>query len=316
MSGSKLWSQRYRDDPYANDFSSTESTPNHPADTEDTPEPPAAKLIEKIRTGSVAVARPGHERSRSKGKRGSLWPWQRQQQQQQQQHTSRDQQVVLQSDAAAERPSKRKRQESERVTARGHDWDHADSRPSSADSPAQSRFPFPDPAQLPYGFFPAGAGAGATAPPGSVLGFLQAHPQLPDQLARWVQFGVSTLAALAVVGVVAAFLLFVRTEIDHKADAAMRAAAADIADCRKEWRDNGCAGPVGPAFQRQCDAWADCMHRDARRIGRASISASTLADILNAFFEPLSWKLLVRCPLPSFALQLPCIPTSPAAAAP
>ena len=306
--GGKSWVARYRDDPHPNDFSSTESTPNHHADTEDTPEPPGphpSTLIDRIRSGNVAVARPGHERSRSKGgKRSSLWPWGKKPG-----VPSKDQQqlVVRHGTTVDERPSKRKRHESElgdAVTAAPvHDWDDPDSRPSSADSPTNARFPFPDPAHLPYGFFPA-----APSPPRSVLNFLQAHPHLPDQLARWVQFGLSTLSALVVVGIAVGFLLFVHTEINNKAEAAVRVVRADIADCSKEWRDNGCAGPVGPVFQRQCDTWAECMARDAKKIGRASISASTMADILNAFFEPLSWKLLVRTSLVTVYVDIHAFP--------
>jgi hypothetical protein len=52
-----------------------------------------------------------------------------------------------------------------------------------------------------------------------------------------------------------------------------------------------------PAMVRQCGVWQTCMHRDPTNLERSKIFAQTLADVVNSFVEPISWKTLVRCSL-------------------
>ena len=49
-----------------------------------------------------------------------------------------------------------------------------------------------------------------------------------------------------------------------------------------------------PALVDQCGAWATCMQRDPTRIGRATVTAELLAEIVNSFMETITWKTLVR----------------------
>ena len=45
---------------------------------------------------------------------------------------------------------------------------------------------------------------------------------------------------------------------------------------------------------QQCSTWEVCMNRDPTTIGRAKVSAELIAEVINGFVEPISWKTLVR----------------------
>jgi hypothetical protein len=39
------------------------------------------------------------------------------------------------------------------------------------------------------------------------------------------------------------------------------------------------------------------MNRDPTMVGRAKVGAELIAEVINGFVEPISWKTLVRKPL-------------------
>ena len=49
----------------------------------------------------------------------------------------------------------------------------------------------------------------------------------------------------------------------------------------------------------QCATWETCMNRDPKIVGRAKVGAEMLAEVINGFIEPISWKTLVRINRPS-----------------
>lgn len=49
-----------------------------------------------------------------------------------------------------------------------------------------------------------------------------------------------------------------------------------------------------PHMKQFCDEWEKCMQRDASVVGRARVAAETLAEVVNGFVEPITWKTLVR----------------------
>ncbi|KAJ1907142.1 hypothetical protein LPJ71_004125, partial [Coemansia sp. S17] len=48
-----------------------------------------------------------------------------------------------------------------------------------------------------------------------------------------------------------------------------------------------------PGMESACNYWDTCMHRDPTKIGRAKVSAETLAEIINGFIEPISLKTML-----------------------
>ncbi|CAE6456576.1 unnamed protein product [Rhizoctonia solani] len=69
--------------------------------------------------------------------------------------------------------------------------------------------------------------------------------------------------------------------------------AAEINQCTSQYLLNKCdKGKVVPHMQQFCDGWKKCMQRDASVVGRARVAAETLAEVVNGFVEPITWKTL------------------------
>lgn len=68
----------------------------------------------------------------------------------------------------------------------------------------------------------------------------------------------------------------------------------DVAQCALHYKTNLCATNPIPAMAHQCAAWESCMNRDPSKVGRAKVGAETIAEVINSFVEPISWKTLVR----------------------
>ena len=69
----------------------------------------------------------------------------------------------------------------------------------------------------------------------------------------------------------------------------------EISMCAMQYSDNRCAHPDPiPAMIQQCSNWETCMNRDPAIIGRAKVGAELIAEVVNGFVEPISWKTLVR----------------------
>lgn len=69
----------------------------------------------------------------------------------------------------------------------------------------------------------------------------------------------------------------------------------EIAFCTTSYASNNCANPL-PALILQCLEWETCMARDPAIVGRAKVGAEMLAEVINSFVEPISWKTLASYP--------------------
>jgi hypothetical protein len=69
----------------------------------------------------------------------------------------------------------------------------------------------------------------------------------------------------------------------------------EIANCAAHFKANLCGSKPVPAMLRQCGAWETCMNRDPTVVGRAKVGAELIAEVINGFVEPISWKTLVSC---------------------
>lgn len=69
----------------------------------------------------------------------------------------------------------------------------------------------------------------------------------------------------------------------------------EISNCAAHYKANLCGSNPVPAMLRQCGAWETCMNRDPTVVGRAKVGAELIAEVINGFVEPISWKTLVSC---------------------
>lgn len=70
----------------------------------------------------------------------------------------------------------------------------------------------------------------------------------------------------------------------------------EISNCAAQYKANLCGSNPVPAMLRQCGAWETCMNRDPTVVGRAKVGAELIAEVINGFVEPISWKTLVSRP--------------------
>lgn len=66
----------------------------------------------------------------------------------------------------------------------------------------------------------------------------------------------------------------------------------EIAICALQYKTNLCATNAVPAMAQQCSNWEMCMNRDPAIVGRAKVGAELIAEVVNGFVEPISWKAL------------------------
>ena len=129
---------------------------------------------------------------------------------------------------------------------------------------------------------------------GDFFSLLEAHPYLPSILSWWAQLLVNLSLFSLTVYVVFGFVSAIRSEFDHAAEERSDVILAEMAACAKDYVDNQCAGGKRlPAMEAVCENWERCMNRDPAKVGRAKLSAHTMAEIINNFIDPISWKAIV-----------------------
>lgn len=100
---------------------------------------------------------------------------------------------------------------------------------------------------------------------------------------------------------VAGYLVFViittlREDIQLKVDGCISDALNEISACSKKFYMNKCLDDENnkraPALELTCLEWEQCMNRDPQQLAKSRITAEILAEVLNSFFNNLSWKSL------------------------
>lgn len=123
---------------------------------------------------------------------------------------------------------------------------------------------------------------------------IEAHPNVPSILSWWAQLVVNLSLFSLATYVVFAFVSAIRSEFDQAAEEVSDTILAEMAVCARNYVDNRCAGGERlPALETVCDNWERCMNRDPAKVGRAKVSAHTMAIIINSFIDPISWKAIV-----------------------
>lgn len=126
---------------------------------------------------------------------------------------------------------------------------------------------------------------------------LEAHPNVPAILSWWAQLVVNLSLFSLAVYVVFGFVSAIRGEFEQAAQEMSDTILADMAVCTKNYIDNDCGRSSRvPALETICENWERCMNRDPAKVGRAKVSAHTMAIIINSFIDPISWKAIVSFP--------------------
>lgn len=146
---------------------------------------------------------------------------------------------------------------------------------------------------------------GSDAPSGSsnmsffkqLLTLLEEHPNVPAILSWWAQLVVNLSLFSLAVWMVFSFVSEIRNEFDAVASKEMDTILHNIAECMQRYEANRCAsGNLVPGLVAICASDKKCMDTDPTHVRRAMLSARTMAQIIDSFIEPISWKAIVRFP--------------------
>ncbi|KAA1468445.1 hypothetical protein DENSPDRAFT_833734 [Dentipellis sp. KUC8613] len=118
------------------------------------------------------------------------------------------------------------------------------------------------------------------------------HTDTPYVLLGYLQFFFNLSLILLFLYLVLQFILTVQRDVEQRISEYSMDIVQEISNCAIQFKANLCGtGPV-PAMVRQCGAWETCMNRDPTIVGRARVGAELIAEVVNGFVEPISWKTL------------------------
>ncbi|KAF7319824.1 Nuclear membrane protein [Mycena kentingensis (nom. inval.)] len=113
----------------------------------------------------------------------------------------------------------------------------------------------------------------------------------PYILLGYLQFFFNLSLVLLFLYLVVQFIWTVQRDVQERISEYSMDIIQDIAMCRRHHENNLCDTPL-PAMAAQCASWALCMTRDPAIVGRARVGAELIAEVVNGFVEPISWKTL------------------------
>ncbi|PYH88758.1 putative nuclear envelope protein Brr6 [Aspergillus ellipticus CBS 707.79] len=191
------------------------------------------------------------------------------------------------SNALARRVQKRRRRDKQLDLQIRRDSDDESDRPSSSElKPAKQRQGQGQPGQEESG--------SRLSSFSNFFALLEAHPNVPSILSWWAQLVVNLSLFSLAVYVVFGFVSAIRAEFEQAAEEVSDTILSEMAVCAKSYVDNRCAGGDRlPALETVCENWERCMSRDPAKVGRAKVSAHTMAIIINSFIDPISWKAIM-----------------------
>ncbi|KAJ7139497.1 Di-sulfide bridge nucleocytoplasmic transport domain-containing protein [Mycena epipterygia] len=114
---------------------------------------------------------------------------------------------------------------------------------------------------------------------------------LPYILLGYLQFFFNLSLILLFLYLVVQFILTVQRDVEERISEYSMDIVQDIAMCAQQHKNNLCENPL-PAMAHQCAIWATCKSRDPTIVGRAKVGAEMIAEVVNGFVEPISWKTL------------------------
>nr|GAT50353.1 nuclear membrane protein [Mycena chlorophos] len=114
---------------------------------------------------------------------------------------------------------------------------------------------------------------------------------MPYILLGYLQFFFNLSLVILFLYLVVQFIWTVQRDVQERISEYSMDIIQDIALCRRQYENNLCSTPL-PAMAAQCAQWALCMARDPAVVGRARVGAELIAEVVNGFVEPISWKTL------------------------
>ncbi|KAJ8520361.1 hypothetical protein ONZ45_g2814 [Pleurotus djamor] len=118
------------------------------------------------------------------------------------------------------------------------------------------------------------------------------HSDLPYLLSGYLQFFFNLSLISLFLYLVVQFIWTVQRDVQERISEYSFDIVQEIAMCTTQYKTN-CGTNTVPAMSHQCGVWETCMNRDPSIVGRAKVGAELIAEVVNGFVEPISWKTLI-----------------------
>ncbi|KAJ1901728.1 hypothetical protein LPJ66_000577 [Kickxella alabastrina] len=123
---------------------------------------------------------------------------------------------------------------------------------------------------------------------------LQMHRDIPYVISGYLQLAFNVFMVGTVLTIIINVLMTIQRDVNAKVQEYSAVVMQEIVACSKQYLENKCAPEMRvPAMEKACNMWDTCMNQDPSKVGRAKVSAETLAGIVNGFIEPLSLKTMM-----------------------
>ncbi|KAF8350288.1 Di-sulfide bridge nucleocytoplasmic transport domain-containing protein [Amanita rubescens] len=114
----------------------------------------------------------------------------------------------------------------------------------------------------------------------------------PYLLLGYLQFFFNFSLISLFLYLVVQFILTVQRDVEQRISEYSMEIVQEITLCALQHKNNLCSTNPVPAMVQQCANWETCMNRDPTVVGRAKVGAELIAEVVNGFVEPISWKTL------------------------
>ncbi|KAI5119799.1 hypothetical protein M0805_006596 [Coniferiporia weirii] len=115
----------------------------------------------------------------------------------------------------------------------------------------------------------------------------------PYILLGYLQFLFNLSLILVFLYLLVQFIFTVQRDVEQRIGEYSMDILQEITTCAQLYKQNLCDISPIPAMLHQCATWETCMSRDPKVVGRAKVGAEMLAEVVNGFVEPISWKTLL-----------------------
>ncbi|KLO06320.1 hypothetical protein SCHPADRAFT_923200 [Schizopora paradoxa] len=116
--------------------------------------------------------------------------------------------------------------------------------------------------------------------------------ETPYVLLGYLQFLFNLSLILVFLYLLVQFIFTVQRDVEQRISEYSMDILQEISTCAFQYKQNLCDTSPIPAMLHQCATWETCMNRDPKIVGRAKVGAEMLAEVINGFVEPISWKTL------------------------
>lgn len=119
------------------------------------------------------------------------------------------------------------------------------------------------------------------------------HRDISYTVIIYMQMAFNIIISTTVLYIFGNIILTVRQDFRLKAEEHTEALHKEKLICTNNYIINHCGqNDRIPAIEDMCNEWAACMNRD-KVVAQAKVSAEAIAEIINSFVEPISYKTLI-----------------------